>query len=296
MHLHDPHDASILGTTASAVPPAIAGRVHLVDSGLTAQLVHPRNALTPLRYPSLSPPEPIVEVPQRIEARDLHATQHLHAGAHPDGLLVGVSLRTGRTHAIELPPGDHFAVLGPARSGRTTALARLVAAWRAQHSNGSVSVVTPRLARHSGADQLLRSHAHAPGEFERATGPRLLVVDDAELVDDTNGMLATLAGGCDGRTSVVIAGRPDALRPMYGHWSAIVRRSRTGLVAAGGNDLDGDLLGSMLPRRTVVPARPGLMWCVANGEHDLVQVAIDAQPDTSPDDNRAAGGSRLAPR
>ena len=74
---------------------------------------------------------------------------------------------------------------------------------------------------------------------------------------------------------VACAGRPDALRTMYGHWTAVVRRSRLGLLLALGADTDGDLLGEVLPRRTPISARRGLAWLVDAGGRRLVQVAVD---------------------
>jgi hypothetical protein len=47
------------------------------------------------------------------------------------------------------------------------------------------------------------------------------------------------------------------------------------MVMTASNDLDGDLLGAVLPRRSPIAARPGLMWLVADGEVVLAQVAID---------------------
>jgi S-DNA-T family DNA segregation ATPase FtsK/SpoIIIE len=74
---------------------------------------------------------------------------------------------------------------------------------------------------------------------------------------------------------IMATGKPDSLRQSYGHWTAVVRRSRLGLVATAANDLDGDLLGAVLPRRTPIAARPGLMWLVADGEVVLAQVSVD---------------------
>ena len=108
-----------------------------------------------------------------------------------------------------------------------------------------------------------------------SAGPVLLVIDDAEAVDDPTGRLAALAAGARPGTSIVATGRADALRQMYGHWTAVVRRSRMGLVFTGGSDLDGDLFGVVLPRRTPIPPRPGLAWVVAGGPPRLVQVALD---------------------
>jgi hypothetical protein len=42
------------------------------------------------------------------------------------------------------------------------------------------------------------------------------------------------------------------------------------------NDLDGDLLGAVLPRRLPIPARPGLVWLVADGAIVVAQVAVDS--------------------
>jgi S-DNA-T family DNA segregation ATPase FtsK/SpoIIIE len=114
-----------------------------------------------------------------------------------------------------------------------------------------------------------------------ADGPVLLLVDDAEAVDDPGGRLAALAAGARPGTCIVAAGRPDALRQLYGHWTTVVRRSRTGVVLTGGSDVDGDLLGVVLPRRTPVPARPGLAWLVSDGRVQLLQIAAPDEPDRS---------------
>ena len=67
----------------------------------------------------------------------------------------------------------------------------------------------------------------------------------------------------------------NSLRTMYGHWTAVVRRSRLGLLLALGTDADGDLLGEVLPRRTPISARRGLAWLIDADGRRLVQVAVD---------------------
>ena len=59
---------------------------------------------------------------------------------------------------------------------------------------------------------------------------------------------------------VVAAGRADALRGLYSHWTRTVRAGRVGLLLQPDVDLDGDLLSVRLPRRTDhrPRARPGL--------------------------------------
>ena len=78
---------------------------------------------------------------------------------------------------------------------------------------------------------------------------------------------------------VVAAARPDTLRTLYGHWTAVVRRSRTGLLMAGCSDVDGDLLGELLPRTPPIPARPGLAWVVSSGGRSLAQVRASRMRD-----------------
>ena len=81
---------------------------------------------------------------------------------------------------------------------------------------------------------------------------------------------------------LVATGKPDSLRQSYGHWTGVVRRSRLGLVSAASNDLDGDLLGAVVPRHVPIAPRPGLAWLVSDGDAVLVQVASDAASDVAP--------------
>jgi S-DNA-T family DNA segregation ATPase FtsK/SpoIIIE len=109
--------------------------------------------------------------------------------------------------------------------------------------------------------------------ISQSRAPLLIVIDDAELVDDATGALAALISSRVEHVAVVAAGRPDALRTAYGHWTGAVRRSRLGIVMAASSDLDGDLLGVALPRRRPIPARPGLGWLVGDGRARLAQIA-----------------------
>ena len=100
----------------------------------------------------------------------------------------------------------------------------------------------------------------------------MLLVDDAELVDDPGSVLLRVVSGCTALT-VVVAGRVDALRSAYGHWTQVLRRQRRGLLLRPTSDLDGDVLGVTLPRREAVPAAPGRGYLVADGGCALVQLA-----------------------
>ena len=206
-------------------------------------------------------------------------------------LSVGIDFVTLGTASLTVPDGEHVVVLGPARSGRSTALVRIAAAWREVHPSGWVVAVAGRTggplsawATTQAGAVVVSTVAEVVALVDRsaADGHGLIVVDDAERVDDHADALATLIARRDPHVLVACAGRPDSLRTMYGHWTAVVRRSRLGLLLALGTDADGDLLGEVLPRRTPISARRGLAWLVDADGRRLVQVAVD-QPAGPPD-------------
>ncbi|MBI4935828.1 MAG: hypothetical protein HY828_18250 [Actinobacteria bacterium] len=273
MHLHDALDAGTMGVPVRAVPGQVAGRVFMAERGLAAQLVVPGH--TPFHDGSTPRLPPVEATPTHVRSLTARANRADDTAILP----VGPSLEHDGVGHLELPEGDHLMVLGGARTGRSTALARLVCAWREAH-DGRVLAVLARRA-HAVRDVVDAVVGSASDLTIDDRGPLLVVVDDAELVDDPTGVLAALAAGRRADRTVMVAGRPDALRQSYGHWSSVVRRSRLGLVAAGGGDLDGDLLGATLPRRTPVDPRPGLMWIVQQGTAELVQVALAAAQPTA---------------
>jgi S-DNA-T family DNA segregation ATPase FtsK/SpoIIIE len=290
-HLTDRVEATSLGVPAALVPAAgQPGRMVIASTGLEAQLGCV--ALHPVPCPSESLPEPVTCIPAVVPAGDLEGAGPETATGDDATLLVGVSFASGRPWAVQVPDGDHLLVLGPARSGRSTALQQLACSWAGHHPGGWAASVTPRRSALTAVvrcDDLAEVLHRLPRR-----GPALVVVDDCELVDDPNGAFAALLASRRAGLMVLAAGRPDALRQSYGHWSMVLRRSRLGLVAATASDVDGDLVGVVLPRRLPVAARPGLMWAVDNGSLTLVQVAVAgsvAGDDTTAHDRRRADGA-----
>ncbi len=180
---------------------------------------------------------------------------------------------------LALGPGDHALVAGPPRAGKTTTL--LVLAEVAARSRPGVVVSAIAL----GASALSRS----PGLARLATSPdqvgslvdsvaadaapQLLLIDDAELVDDESGDVAQLLAARRPDVHVVITGRPDGLRGRYGHFTQEVRRSRQGLLLRPDRDIDGDLLSTPLPRRGSIRLDAGRGYLVSQGDCQLVQAA-----------------------
>jgi S-DNA-T family DNA segregation ATPase FtsK/SpoIIIE len=296
LHLHDPIDAAALGATASQVPPAIPGRVFIVAGGMTAQLVEPGRGPTSGLANGRRRVVPRIDiVPAVVPASTLPDGRH---GGDMTLLPLGTDFTSGNTCILELPDGEHVMLLGTARSGRSTTLTRLTEAWRSAHPGGRVLAALPRrsLFDHDLADTLLTGPAldlttlQLPTRTGSSSTPTLVVVDDAELVDDPGGVLASFAAAGHPDHTVVAAGRAEAVRQSYGHWTTVVRRSRIGIVSAGSNDIDGDLIGAVLPRRLPVAPRPGLAWVVQHGVTRLVQVA--SRPDSTVDGSGARDGQR----
>jgi S-DNA-T family DNA segregation ATPase FtsK/SpoIIIE len=198
---------------------------------------------------------------------------------------IGIGERDLRPAGLVLHDGEHALVAGPARSGRSTAL-RTLAAAVASSTRGALVVAI------AGARSPLRpgptiDRAVAPEQLEEAVaavlahrGPALLVVDDAEQVDDRGGALTALVGRAPAHVHVVAAGRSEVLRTAYQHWTRGIRRSRAGLLLAPNADLDGELLGQVLPRRAPVALGPGRGWLVDGSDLAIVQVADPAVDDT----------------
>ena len=239
-------------------------------------------------------PPPVGVLPADVPASTLPAGIRTVDGEVE--LVVGVDFESLGPARMPVPDGEHVLVAGPARSGRSTTLARLATSWREAHPGAAVCVVGQRrgsaLSSWSGVVDLDAALDVVRG---RPVGqPFLLVVDDAERVADPTGALAALVTERRPGVLVIAAARPDALRGLYGHWTAAVRAGRTGVLMSACADVDGDVLGQLLPRHPPLPARPGLGWVVAGGRRALVQVGRDGgrAVDDRRADGRAAGLSR----
>jgi S-DNA-T family DNA segregation ATPase FtsK/SpoIIIE len=255
-HVDDPAIARAAGLR-TAPPPAIPGRLGLLESGLTAQVVHDPDPLAGLAVRVGGVGVPRIEVlPGFVDAELLGATwrcdERDEAGVE---LLVGLGADTLEPAALYLPDGDHIFIGGAARTGKSAALRQIASAWRACHPGG---VVVER-----------------PVERTEDLGapPMLVVVDDADRVDDHDGELAAIVAGRRPGVTIAAAARLEAVRVAYGHWVRGVTRSRCGMIMTAAGEVDGELLGVTLPRRPAIAARPGLAWVIDGRGHRLAQVA-----------------------
>ena len=254
----DRHDLAALGVPAGLVPGAVPGRCVDASTGLEVQVALSTGVEA---MPGKRTASPIGALPTDVRAADVVGF------THGDGLPVGIGIGD---HALApvglvLHPGDHALVLGPPRSGRSTALLTM-AAVLAERSDVRVHAVAGR------ATSPLRA---APGCVARFNDLVLddgrlhvVLVDDAESVDDSLGFVA----GAGERVHVVAAARTDAVHAAYGHWTRDLRRSRLGLVLHAEPE-DGALVGASLPRRREPWTSPGRGHLVVDGRPELVQVA-----------------------
>ncbi len=175
---------------------------------------------------------------------------------------------------LRLHDGEHALVLGPPRTGRSTTLAAIGAA--ARDSGLQVVVVSPK---QNPLWEELAIARRDPGELsEHVTvgdwpPHSLVLVDDAEHVEDVRGGLADLASSSDCGVHLIVVTTPERMRSCYGHWLASLRSCRSGVLFRPG-PLDGDLLGVSLPPRLRLTQLPGRGVIVAEGESLVAQVAM----------------------
>jgi S-DNA-T family DNA segregation ATPase FtsK/SpoIIIE len=102
--------------------------------------------------------------------------------------------------------------------------------------------------------------------------PQLVLVDDADSVEDPMGTLANLVATTRPDVHIVVAGRADAIRGNYVHWSGKVRSSRQGL-ALKPDDIDSNLWTTSFPRANTAGWPPGRGYLIVDGVAGLFQAA-----------------------
>jgi S-DNA-T family DNA segregation ATPase FtsK/SpoIIIE len=281
-HTLDPSAARTLGLVGEPIPTGRPGRVRVSSSGLVAQLAHldadailaglvvrphPRSCATVERLPAL------------VDPTDLPPSRAVRNGSAATELAVGLDADRCEPAYLHVPDGDHVVIAGAARTGRTWALGRVVDAWRDAHPTGEVMTLD------RGTIERLSVGGKLVGKVGGEVGgrPLLLAIDDADRLDDPSGVLGRLVA--DHRPGLMIAATVhlDVARSLYGHFTRALARSRCGIVLTAPGEIDGELLGTTLPRRTLIAPRPGLGWLVDTAAPRLVQLAgrLPACPESS---------------
>jgi S-DNA-T family DNA segregation ATPase FtsK/SpoIIIE len=283
-HVSDPASARALGVGGPPIASGQPGRLRVASSGLEAQVVDVGTGdvlvdVVDRRHPRSCPT--IEVLPTCVDPASLPTSEPLAGGGA--ALTVGLDAADLRAARLLVPDGEHVLVVGAPRTGRTVTLGRIADAWRDLHPDGAVIEFAGSVRTAPGGVGLDGAGLAAETMAHSARGAVLLVVDDADALDDPTGALARLVTGREPGLTVAVSARLD-LRAQYGHWAREVARSRCGVVLTAPGEVDGDLLGATLPRRSLVPARPGLGWVVDVHGLRLVQVAgrLSGCPVSSP--------------
>jgi S-DNA-T family DNA segregation ATPase FtsK/SpoIIIE len=292
LRLADAYDYRGFGVRSTAVPEMVPGRALLAGTGQVVQVGRPAGGLAAAAarvaatatVPTAAArrPDPIASLATAVRLDELAAPARL--GERPWSIPIGVAERTLSVVDLVVYEGEHALITGPARSGKSTALLTVAAACRAGGPDISVIAVaglrSPLAARDASIDEVVPPGAIGDklvSLVDRAddTGRLALVlVDDAESVDDSGGVLERLSTSDLPGLLFVAAGRNDGIRTGYSHWTRPLRRSKLGVLLRPDVDLDGDILGASLPRRAPVAMVPGRGYVVNSGEAELIQVAL----------------------
>jgi S-DNA-T family DNA segregation ATPase FtsK/SpoIIIE len=206
----------------------------------------------------------------------------------PLGAVLGIGDAELEPVAVELAE-RHFLVCGPYRSGRSTALGTLVDSLRRGVGSLELHLLAPRrtplvdldmwasVAR--GGEECDLAAASIATAVQARSGsepPIVLVIDDGEELAESlaaPSLEAVVRRGRDLGVSVVVAAERLAAQRAFTGWLRELRKDENGLLLDPDPDVDGEILGARLPRRSnpVYPAGRG--YLVDRGAVELVQVA-----------------------
>jgi S-DNA-T family DNA segregation ATPase FtsK/SpoIIIE len=194
-------------------------------------------------------------------------------------LPLGVADATLAPAGLLLREGEHAFIAGPARCGKSTTLDAIAAMVHNARPDVVISAIALRrspLTEIKEVSRLITSAdqiAEAVTEILADTSPQLILIDDADGIEDPMGNpMASLVGTHRGDVHLVVAARADAIRSNYVHWSGKVRSSRQGL-ALRPDDIDSNLWTTSFPRANTAGFPPGRGYLIVDGVAGLFQAA-----------------------
>lgn len=210
--------------------------------------------------------------------------------ARGHGIPLGLLGESGATVTVDLVDSPVFAVFGPERSGRTTALTTLVLGLHENVPTARFFLASPRRSQLldldlweqagrgvDGADSMLVELAAEIRDRGADTKDVVvLVVDDGEEMTDGAGASALtdiIKRSRDAGVIVLAAVSTSAAHRSFGGWVSDLKRQRHAVALCPDIDVDGDLLGVRFPRKSSRRYPPGRGYAVSRGGCDYVQVA-----------------------
>ncbi|MFF2964669.1 FtsK/SpoIIIE domain-containing protein [Streptomyces sp. NPDC057963] len=281
MRMADPGEYGYFDVPRAAVPTYVPGRAlvaatrQVIQIGLPGEDLAAAVAACAARRPGAVRTAPAIGLlPSEIGLVALAAPAAVTA--EPWHIPVGLDADTLGGSALRLYEQEHALIAGPQRSGRSTALCVIARQVTGAADPPAVVAFAPRrspLRELPGLTALVTEYDRLEAALTAHSGPTLLLIDDADTVEDDLGALERWLSVAGPGHHLVAAGRADALRRTYGHWTQRARDSRCGILLAPDHDLDGDLLGATLPRHDRLAPIPGRGYLVTDGIATGVQVA-----------------------
>jgi S-DNA-T family DNA segregation ATPase FtsK/SpoIIIE len=287
LRLADPNDYMHFDVPRAAVPAAVPGRGLIVATRQVVQIGYPGEDVgatvaqvaghwANARRTAF----PVQLLPERIASGRLRAAGAAAAtGAEPWSIPVGFKDNDLSPAALRLYEHEHALIAGPPRSGRSSALLTIAESVLAAAQPPAVVAFAPRrspLRELPAPVTVCTDYAQLEQILDAAGERALLLVDDADTVPDSLGVLDRWIAKSGPGRHVVAAGRNDGVRRQYGLWTQRVRDGRCGVLLAPDHELDGDLLGVPLPRQHRMAALPGRGYLVADGRLEGVQLVLSA--------------------
>lgn len=291
-NLVERYDYTMLGIDKNSPPQSIPGRCVISDSKHHTQIAIPEiNApdivtLLTNRWPGLRSTSLIGSIPSSVDPGEL--SSKVEISGERIKLPIGICEQDLSEYCLELFPGEHVLISGPARSGKSSVL--LAIAEKFVHDHGDeveiYAVGSPRSPFMSPGSLPTNAKVFPHNQLnacltdmEMAESFSVLLIDDATKLEGNNPMLMQILADSFRPVLIVAAGRNDELRNQYGTWIAELKKSNTGLLLQPAIDFDGNILGARIPRRAPVAMTTARGYAVANGQPTLIQTAtrISAQ-------------------
>ncbi|MGH8884619.1 MAG: FtsK/SpoIIIE domain-containing protein [Egibacteraceae bacterium] len=283
LHLADPYDYSAFGVKSQSIGVLPPGRAVVAATSQLIQIGRPAPTLAEAvarvaagASTGTRRPVALSTLPTAVEPAALRDAVHL--ADQMWSLPVGIAESALAPAVLRVYPAEHVLVAGPARSGRSGLLHALAHLLVEAAPDVGLTVVATRPSPLRALD-VARVVTQADGlpdalaEVAESRGRQVVLIDDADALDDPGGAIERLLKQRLPDVHVIAAGRADTLRSAYGHWTQQVRRSRSGVLLRPDVDLDGDLLGVRLPRRAPVPVTIARGWLVNDGAAEFIQAA-----------------------
>ena len=283
-HLSDSYDYTTYRIRGTDIPAAVPGRCVDSDTIRQIQVAIPQMSLDDAvqqvvqRWGTVDKPDVIGQLPSLVHRSQLGVEPVI--GGENWIIPVGIAEHNLKPIAFELYEGESALIGGSPRSGKSTLLQAIADSVMKQRdrgeTNAQVWVMCSRRSplahrdfdRKATTPQDINSLA---AELEITEEPVLLLIDDAERIDDADQGIANLLKAESPFVRVIASGKPGELRTMYSHWTKAVRKSRTGVLLQPHIDYDGDMFSMTLPRRAPVTLTTGRGYVVLGGSTVLAQ-------------------------